>query len=141
MEYTIEQFKKDVVSEAENIHHFATKDELDRLHYDSFDPNSPRKCIYGLLTGSCISPRGIQLIKTCCPIYFENRPGPLCRKSIDTIEIDEVFSRAGESVEIDSRANGYIERLSAIEIYILTPGAKHRELISFIKGDISEFEP
>ena len=47
--------------EAKNLKKFATKDELDNLHFKSLNPNDSYSCIYGQMTGNCLNRRAEEL--------------------------------------------------------------------------------
>lgn len=67
------EFLLEVQAELDNIKTNATKEELGKLRIDSFSVNSPTRCIYGLMTGSCISDRAKEL----SPKVYSNVGGDL----------------------------------------------------------------
>lgn len=54
-----------VVKEADNIKKYATEDEISKLNLYYLDGNRVTKCIYGQMTGHCISKRAAELINLC----------------------------------------------------------------------------
>src|ERR1044072_4459641 len=73
MSYTFEQLKDDVRKEAEALKVHATKEELNKLRFESLFPGFADACIYGLMTGNCFSNRAAELIYSCAVRYFENK--------------------------------------------------------------------
>jgi hypothetical protein len=58
--YTFDQLKEDVQKEAEAMRIHATKEERERLDIEGMDPNSTKRCYYGLMTGECDSERATE---------------------------------------------------------------------------------
>lgn len=54
-----------VKKEASKLKEYATQEELARLNFEHLNPNSPRSCIYGQMTGNCYSPRANELVLKC----------------------------------------------------------------------------
>ena len=44
----------------------ATKEELNKLNFTYFDPQSPTACIYGQMAGQCTSIRANELMNKSC---------------------------------------------------------------------------
>lgn len=62
-----------VIEEATNLKKFATKEELNKLDFNTLAPSSINKCIYGQMFDGCNSLRAIELIKKCCnKVYNSN---------------------------------------------------------------------
>ena len=62
----IKDFKADVFHEINMLKTHATKDELAKLNFDTFDYNHVQKCIYGQMTGDCQSKRAKKLMNLSC---------------------------------------------------------------------------
>lgn len=123
-----EQLKELVREEARNLREKATKEELGRLDFDTLNPMSERRCIYGQVTGSCISKRAVELIQNCC---------------------NKVVSANGKGSDVSDAAldfeglnlfNSRFSYWSPIELYIGRDGAKNANLIAYLKGEIDTLE-
>lgn len=64
------EFHKHVKHEIEQLLIYATKEERDKLDFNSLHPRNPCLCIYGLMTGSCNTARSKELRKFCCNVFF-----------------------------------------------------------------------
>jgi hypothetical protein len=51
------------MEECDKIKAYFTKEEIDDLNEDDFDPELITRCIYGLMTGSCNSDRVTEFIE------------------------------------------------------------------------------
>lgn len=111
--YTFEQLKEDVRKEAEALRVQATKEELGRLSIEFLKPNHVNACVYGLLTGSCMSERAIELIRKCAPVYHTTL-------SIHNMNVVSSYNHS---------------RWSPIEVYIQQPEANNANLISYLRGE------
>lgn len=60
-----------VITEANNLKKFATKEELRNLDFKTLDGDNRNRCIYGQATGSCFSTRADVLIKQCATRVYE----------------------------------------------------------------------
>lgn len=141
--YTIEQFHEDVRAEATALKSMAMPEELAKLDMHLLDPQSPQECIYGLMTGDCMSPRASNLIFGCCKRYF--------KPSFEEDDMESVLRHAnGVTIEgvIDgatlkeNRGSGEwnIAHFSAVETYIMTEDANIENLIAFLKGETDTLE-
>lgn len=147
MEYTKEQFYKDVVTEATLIKKEATRDEINNLNASTFDPESYNNCVYGQMTGYCSSERATELIYNCCQRYFDmpkSNDFPI-RGGFESIS---PFANGAKPAGVRNHIDLYstrtwykIQHFSALEAYIQLPGAKKSELISFLKNESDIFEP
>lgn len=117
--YTFEQLKDDVRKEAEALKNHATSEERGRLDIDTLQPSNTNHCIYGQMAQSCDSYRGIELIKSCAPIFFSNG------------------STSKDLITRNSYGPSY---WSPIELYILKPEAKNANLIAFLRGETETLE-
>lgn len=64
-----------VKEEADNLKKYATRKEIDRLNFYEVNPHSKTKCIYGQMTGNCISDRAEELIYMCCTNVYDGHDG------------------------------------------------------------------
>lgn len=72
-----------VVDEATKLKKLITDEERDNLSIERFDPELPFRCIYGLLTYNCFSPRAAELIEKCAKrVYIaeDGLPPKECKK-------------------------------------------------------------
>lgn len=111
-------FLLEVMAELDNIKAKATKEEIGRLNLESFNPNSPTKCIYGLMTGEC----------------FSNRAKELTPKTYDSIGWGNSFGR-------QQFTKGNMECFTALEKYLyMVKEATHAKIIDYLKGSTSVLE-
>lgn len=130
--YTKEQFYQDVLTEATALRDLSTPEEKEKLDYIRLLPSNREKCIYGLMTGSCNSPRAIELMQKCCPQYFHNET------NLDTIDLVLAHVDGKDSEEVSHRSGStVIYRFSSIEAYILIDDTNRSGLIDYIKGETS----
>lgn len=132
--YTEEQLYQDVLSEATSLRELATPPEKNNLNVYTIFPSNREKCVYGQMTGSCNSPRAIELMQKCCTQYFHN-------EDYDLTSLREVLSHVNgkDSVVVAPRVRRHgIAYFSSIESYIIIKGAKCAELLSYIKGETNE---
>lgn len=106
--------------EAAKLKENATKDELARLNFETFDPCNWNQCIYGQATGACKSPRASRLIKQCAPFVLTE---------LENVSCDLPRGRKG-SISSNGRCNAW----SPIETYIYQKGADNEQLIRYLKG-------
>lgn len=142
--YTVEQFLEDVKKEAAAIKLRATPEELARIHIDTFDPTDYKYCIYGQMTGDCTSLRAADLILACCPRYikngidvnsFENFGDPVREANGDRI------GGVNNGNDLRSHRLGTtLEHISALEAYILVPGAHADQIVAYLKGETETLE-
>jgi len=111
--YTFEQLKEDVRKEAEALRQHATKEEMERLDIEMLNPNSTTTCVYGLITGSCLSERAAELITMGAPVYYSTR-------NLDTMGIKMSYNQS---------------RWSPIEVYIQQSEAQNANLIAYLRGE------
>lgn len=136
MNYTKEQFFADVSAEAKALRLHATKEEINKLDFDYLDPHSASRCIYGQMTGNCISPRAVELIRKCCRSFF--------KIPVSGLPVDEGFSAVSKYVDtepvvdfVEDRKRGtfWMSYYSSMEIYIMLPEGKNENLIAYLRGD------
>lgn len=123
--------KQLVKKEAKALLTHATKEERESLDFNNLDPDHKSRCIYGQMTGRCTSKRASQLIrKSCEKVYRFGEAGP--------IDEDAVLSgkpRKNRNDNLHSWLPEPLEYFSPIEVYILNPGAKNKELIEYLRGE------
>jgi hypothetical protein len=111
--YTFEQLKEDVTKEAEALRVHATKEERERLDFETLQPSNGNHCIYGQLCGVCDNDRAVELISACAPVmYRQNRDG---------------FCPTDKSL--------ITSRWSPIEAYVCQAEANNANLISYLRGE------
>lgn len=138
-------FLADVMHEIEMLKLHTTQEEKESLFFGNLDPDSPSECIYGQMFDGCYTPRAKKMMDKCCIRVMDlaNIPG---RFTIAKgVEInDEAFNINGTNrgqgwktsfLPRNGRLRNY-NHLSALEGYIFTKGAKNKEIIQYIKGEI-----
>lgn len=139
--YTKKQFIEDVKKEARALKENATKEETSRLDFDDLDPNSPTRCVYGQMTGSCQNDRAVDLIKKCCVRVihnciddFDGAPRPM---SVISKHVNGKVPEDFRDNRHDSSNNIFesITYLSPLETYIASPFGKNANLIAYLKGE------
>ncbi len=107
----LERLTTEALNEIKNIKKHATKEEIERLNFETFNPKRASFCIYGQMTGSCYSDRAIEL-------------GPKCYQS------SYVGFTEGK---IDLRSG---KAFTALEKYVAYADPQiNRNIIDFIKGE------
>lgn len=130
------EFLKDVVHEIEMLKLHATEEEKSRLDFDMFDPESVYRCIYGQLTGNCENKRAHTLMDKACKRVWN------VQSALGTdILLGKNFKEVNNFIngEYDEQMWGYsrsFTHLSALEGYIALKGAKNKQIIQYIKGEI-----
>ncbi len=137
---TKKQFLADVMHEIEMLKKHATPEEIGRLDFGKFDPKIVYGCIYGQMTHNCSSPRAHALMDMSC-IRQMNLPSGAWNLS------DMVFTKVVDMINgpYDKRTWSTSRRnwsyLSALEGYINLKGAKNKEIIAYLKGEIPTLTP
>jgi hypothetical protein len=139
MTYTFEQLKEDVRKEAEALRVHATKEELEKLDFDDFDPSNEYHCIYGQMCNGCNTKRAAKLISLCAIKYF-NHISPIALHGSDLLNECVAEDKHGMFVTQRSTPGSAHSQWSAIEAYILLPEAKNANLIAFLKGETDNLE-
>ena len=141
--YSIEQFKADVLADATALKQHATAGELAKLNAALLDPYHYRQCIYGQMTGDCYSPRAARLIFDCCPRYIDVKK----RVTSGTVlTLDDVVKapRSEQMTESLGELEDYRDGIggfhSAIENYLWCQDANISGLIAFLKGEADTVE-
>jgi hypothetical protein len=141
------QFLNEVKHEIDSLKKHATKAELSRLNFRTFDPNFATDCIYGQMTGTCASRRAKQLMdKSCVRIFDTSSIGSdslddisnfnSLKKYINGKYTDISWREATAfSKSIGNEFGRDYDYLSALEGYIQTKGAKNKEILEYLKGE------
>jgi hypothetical protein len=109
------EFLLEVKTELDNIKANATKEEIGRLNIESFNVNSPTRCIYGLMTGEC----------------FSNRAKELSPKIYDNVGWGNSFTQ-------QSFIKNKMECFTALEKYLyMVKAPTHAKIIEYLKGTIN----
>jgi hypothetical protein len=132
------QFISDVIAELKNIKKHATPIEINRLDFESFNPKNMDHCIYGQMTGNCLSLRASELIFLCCKRYVENR-GYASYNKLDfkTLKPGINGPSIGETVGEFGFKRGWVNYLSSLESYIMLEESKlkYKKIFAFLKGE------
>lgn len=123
--------------EAANLRKYATKEELNRLDLQSFNPKEEHFCIYGQMTGSCWSARASNLIKSSAPVCLGEIQGG------HKLEIKALNYTPDDWESYDGTCKDYTCRhWSPIESYIWdednSQKLQNKKLISYLKGETNE---
>lgn len=140
MEYTREQFIEDVKAEAMALRENATEDERHKLSFRTLRPRDYDSCIYGQMTGNCVSDRASLLIFKCCTRYFD-MPQDESGFYVDSFDKIKKYANGKKVKGVHSGRQlketriGDISHFSSIETYILWPQAKRKNLIAYLRGE------
>lgn len=121
------EFLQLVLEEAHTLKEHATSDELSNIQIGNLDPDSARKCIYGLMTGHCDSPRAISLLGSCA-VPFTSSLDQIDKSSI----VEPTFNYKGNpflSANLSIRS-----WFSPIELYIYHAEDLGQSLVYFLNG-------
>lgn len=142
------QFLADVMQEINTLRTIATEKEKSNLNFDSLNAIYADKCIYGQLTGRCDSERAKKLMDKACIRVMNLNAG------IDDFfkegnylkeESRNTFSKISGLVNGENKGQSWVKHwtkrnykyLSVLEAYILLKGAKNKQVIEYIKGEIN----
>ena len=128
---TKKQFLADVEHEIDMLKLHATDEEKEYLDFDSFDPDKPKKCIYGQITGNCNSHRAMQLMQLGC-VRIVHNPG---NRAYKFTEMKPRINGAFMPETWDRDRDDFPNFLSCLEAYILLDDAKNKQIIQYIKGE------
>lgn len=126
---TKSEFIQGVKDEIEALKNTATQKELDRLDFNTFDPNHTRLCLYGQMTKGCLSNRSIKLIEKCCVRVVSSA----YTESFNAIKS---FINGPPKNLIKERREGDIIWYSSLEKYIVFNNAKNEHIIQYLKGEV-----
>lgn len=129
-----------VVEEAINLKKHATKEELLKLNYSDMSGDSQFSCIYGQMTGDCLSKRAYELIHKCCQrVYITND----ISNRLGASTLNGKPEKLAENLIID-RLDYYS---SPIEVFLFkykeelyTDSIYVKRLVKFLKGEINELK-
>lgn len=139
MTYTKKQFLEDVAKEAKALRKHATKEELAKLDFKRLDPHSSYSCIYGQMTGNCVSERANDLISKCAKklIDFKEYAGWDISDAIETA-VDKKPTKIFLSRH---RKENILNFISSIEAFImLNDDSKNENLIAYLKGETNDLK-
>jgi len=129
-----EDFLNDVRHEVEMLKKHAYPVQLNRLDFDTFDPDHRSQCIYGQMTGSCYSREAQTLMNKACIKVFNTEYNTIQYKTFTEIKglINGKYNKqTWKRVSAGDREMSY---LSALEGYILLKGAKNHNIIDYLQG-------
>ena len=109
--------------EAANLKKYATKEELDNLDFNTFNPSSSNLCIYGQMTGRCWSRRSHELIINSTKIGF-----PMLSYGDIDVGIGSVYDRNFSPIE------KYIATNNDTDFQVI----QNKKLISYLKGETDD---
>jgi hypothetical protein len=133
MTYTKKQFIEDVKKEARALREHATKDELDKLDFQTLKYDEPTACIYGQMAFQCRSERASELIGLCCKRFFNNDVLGRIEFAKSRVSIDKAITEEVNGETCDDI--GSMAHVSCIETYICLPDAQRKNLIDYLKGN------
>lgn len=108
------------VEEAYALRRHATAEEIARLNFDTLDPGSPLRCVYGQMTGHCHNERARRLISVSAVPFTDY-------SILDFSGLNNI---------------GNSERKwTALEHYIAHPYANNHTLLEFLKGVREDLTP
>ena len=116
------KLKDRVLLEIENIKKYATPEQLDRLNLDSFNPNSPERCIYGLMCGSCFNLDALKLMQKCTTPYSK--------------KIFIYVKSKTKHFLISAKQFPTDRDFTALEYYIVNYPKDNINIIKYLKGEI-----
>lgn len=115
-----ETYIAEVIKEIKNLRKHLTKEQKERLDFESFDPINGFTCIYGQVSGNCFSATAKELIKKCA----NNK------HSFNTIGIPEVNEKTLSNFSPRNTWHNY----TFLEHYIATTPQNNEHIINYIKG-------
>lgn len=129
MQPTIKTLNTLVREEAKNLKKLATKKERSNLSIDSLNPDHSKGCIYGQMTGECVSKRANKLIKECATRVFKAHRG--VRYDITNLNGAPQYLRENSMQEVSY--------WSPIEIFISQSNnqmnGNNKRLIAYLKDE------
>lgn len=134
MDYTFEQFKAEIATEADNIRLYATKEERSKLNFLELNPANTERCIYGQMTGHCDSERAVELIQKCTVRYMRSGISKIHYLGFEVIQ-QHLNGTYVENLLEHRPTKGESAHYSMIEAYICLSDAKSENLIAYIKGE------
>lgn len=136
-----QDFLNDVEHEVRMLKKHGTKEELARMDLDGFQPEHQEHCIYGQMTGSCVSKRAKILMDKSCVRVFSSDPFRFkdmnyngFKPYINGTNKGQGWNDDGGNYHWTTHSRNY-NHSSALEGYILMKGAKIKMIISFLKGE------
>lgn len=134
---TKKQFLADVMHEIEMLKKHATPEEIGRLDFDEFVPQEYNACIYGQLTTDCRNGRAQELMDASCIRQMHTTDeGVSDLEDRGFTEIKKFINGPYDHRTWQQYGGRNWEYLSALEGYINLKGAKNKEIIAYLKGEI-----
>lgn len=130
MEIGSKEYLDTVMQEIEGIKKYATKEQIEKLNLDTFEPEGISTCIYGQMTGSCFSPQTTALIKQInIPLYVTDIVDGYDRKDNSKIEV---------GVPREAVNNDSTDSFTLLEHFISKYRSNNRNILLYLKGEIPE---
>ena len=118
------EFLKEVQIELDTIKQKATKKEISKLNFDNFRHYSRGYCIYGQMTGDCNSNRAKELYKkNYCSIPISSYT-PF---KLHCFVLGDIYTPLEKYLYMVATEDG-------------NKSYKHKEIISYLKGEINKIE-
>ena len=113
-----------VVKEATNLKKYASKEELNKLDFNSLNSGRVDLCVYGQMTGHCWTKRATDLMKTCCERVYHTDQGSVRDCSVNGSPEDLERNKFWSPIEV------------FIDQYRNQKNGNNEQLIKFLKGEI-----
>jgi hypothetical protein len=121
-----------VVMEATNLKKYATKKELARLNLKTLDGNDIEKCIYGQMTGNCLTDRAKLLIEKCATRVYKTVHLRACTNIVNVDPREFNISCSRERLNYySSPIENFVNRYTRLS----RRSTKVNKLVSFLKGE------
>ena len=132
-----EDFLKAVSHEVEQLKAHATKEELERLKIENFDPFFTTQCIYGQMAERCDSERAKELMdKACIKTFGMGDDG------LEYLE-DENFDTVKKYLKEEYKGQTWVDNgirtykyISALEGYIALKDAKVEHIFEYLQDKV-----
>ncbi len=129
------EFINEVENEIKMLKIHATKEELNKLNFKTFDPCKKNRCIYGQMTGQCNSERAKELIGKCCKIGFDSKKSS--RNILDNVcnftSVKRSITEYNHQVWENYNSRDYYF-LSLLEGYIGLKDSKNEHIFDYLIG-------
>lgn len=136
-----QKFLKEVMHEINMLKQHATQEEISRLDFRWFSPDSTRNCIYGQMTGDCTSLRAKELMDLSCIRLIINKRDGTLRGSAITSNKFTLNGKYKSTLTWDDEGRGegdnnrrLLSHLSALEGYIFTKNANVEGIMNYLRG-------
>lgn len=123
-----------VKEEARKLRENATPEELSKLDFQTLDYDNISMCIYGQMTGNCLSDRANELVIKCCDKIYSTEIGKI--KLFCNILSESILEGKPFKIMSGSRLNYYI---SPIERFICVENNGNiSRLVKYLKKETDE---